>query len=241
VKTPSGDEKRNITPSAGSGKFPNLLEYVDSSSDNPGNTNVSNDDGEAERVVIEERFQIQFAVDSDFMKKFNTVRSLLSTKYPKGMTFETVFGEMMDEYLDRHSPEKRIERRKSKNRRNAGRKSKQSGAESAKKHAEKASRDDSGKETKKGRDACSGIRSRHIPASVRDEVYARDGGRCAFVGGNGRRCNSQWNLQIDHIVPYARGGDSSPGNLRLHCARHNRLAAEREYGKDYMKKFCRRE
>ncbi|MFO7915788.1 MAG: HNH endonuclease signature motif containing protein, partial [Candidatus Krumholzibacteriales bacterium] len=75
---------------------------------------------------------------------------------------------------------------------------------------------------------------RHIPQRIKDLVYKRDGGRCSFVSKNGRRCNSTWNLQYDHIIPYARGGDNSPENLRLLCARHNRLMAEREYGKAHI-------
>jgi len=77
-------------------------------------------------------------------------------------------------------------------------------------------------------------RSRYIPRKVRDLVYKRDGGRCSFTGRNGKRCVSRWNLQIDHIVPFGKGGDSSPENLRLLCAKHNRLMAEREYGKQLM-------
>ena len=69
----------------------------------------------------------------------------------------------------------------------------------------------------------------------------RDKGRCAFVGTNGRRCNKKDNLQIDHIVPYARGGANKIDNLRLLCEKHNLLEAEREYGRDHMKQFRRRE
>ncbi|UCF06333.1 MAG: HNH endonuclease, partial [bacterium] len=83
--------------------------------------------------------------------------------------------------------------------------------------------------------------SRHIPASVRDEVFARDGGRCTFVGPEGKRCGSRWNIQVDHIVPYGKGGDSSPENLRLLCAKHNNLEAGRAYGVNKIKKYRRRE
>ncbi|MBD3179440.1 MAG: DUF222 domain-containing protein [Candidatus Latescibacteria bacterium] len=79
-------------------------------------------------------------------------------------------------------------------------------------------------------------RTRHIPRNIKDKVYRRDGGRCSFVGKSGRRCSSRWNLQYDHIIPYAKGGDNSPDNLRLLCARHNRLMAEREYGSDKIKR-----
>lgn len=76
--------------------------------------------------------------------------------------------------------------------------------------------------------------SRHIPKAVRDEVFARDESRCTFVGSDGMRCNSTWNLQIDHIEPYAKGGDHKINNLRLLCGWHNRHEAERIYGRDFM-------
>jgi len=84
-------------------------------------------------------------------------------------------------------------------------------------------------------------RSRAIPAAVKDKVYKRDGGKCTFVGKNGKRCSSTWNIEIDHIVPFARGGDNSPGNLRLLCAKHNLMEAQRAYGEDFMKKYYKRE
>jgi 5-methylcytosine-specific restriction endonuclease McrA len=84
-------------------------------------------------------------------------------------------------------------------------------------------------------------RTRNIPTATRDKVFARDGGKCTFVGENGKRCDSTWNLEIDHIVPFARGGDNSPGNLRLLCAKHNLVEAERVYGRDFMKKYTKRE
>ncbi|MFO7914859.1 MAG: HNH endonuclease signature motif containing protein, partial [Candidatus Krumholzibacteriales bacterium] len=80
-------------------------------------------------------------------------------------------------------------------------------------------------------------RTRYIPRKVKDLVYRRDGGRCSFVSKNGRRCNSTWNLQYDHIVPFGKGGDNSPENLRLLCGRHNQLMAEKEYGAVHMKQF----
>jgi 5-methylcytosine-specific restriction endonuclease McrA len=90
-------------------------------------------------------------------------------------------------------------------------------------------------------DSGSDTRTRHIPRAVRDEVFIRDGGRCSWIGNDGKRCDSPWDLEIDHIIPYAKGGGNSPDNLRLLCARHNRLAAEWEFGKERMEKYHRRE
>ena len=71
---------------------------------------------------------------------------------------------------------------------------------------------------------------RHIPAATRDEVFRRDEGRCTYVGPTGVRCGTDHDLEVDHIQPYALGGASELGNLRLLCARHNRHRARRTFG-----------
>lgn len=71
--------------------------------------------------------------------------------------------------------------------------------------------------------------SRHIPAAIRRAVWARDGGRCAFAGTNGR-CTERGFLQFHHIVPYAAGGATTVENVQLRCAAHNAHEAERYFG-----------
>src|SRR5690606_35598038 len=48
--------------------------------------------------------------------------------------------------------------------------------------------------------------------------------------GSGRRCKSRHNLQIEHILPVARGGTNAPENLTVLCGQHNRLRAEEVFG-----------
>jgi hypothetical protein len=72
-------------------------------------------------------------------------------------------------------------------------------------------------------------RSRHIPAAVKRAVWARDGGRCAFVGATGR-CTETGFLEFHHLVPYAVGGETVAKNLELRCAAHNAYEAERYFG-----------
>jgi len=72
--------------------------------------------------------------------------------------------------------------------------------------------------------------SRYVPASVRDEVWRRDEGRCTFVGTDGHRCGSTYQLELHHIDPFAKGGPSTAPNLTLACAPHNRFLAEKDYG-----------
>jgi len=77
-----------------------------------------------------------------------------------------------------------------------------------------------------------------VPVAVRDEVTLRDGGQCTLVCDS-RRCAETKGLQIDHVRPFARGGDHSLENMRLLCPAHNRLMAERIYGREKMAAFQR--
>jgi hypothetical protein len=77
-------------------------------------------------------------------------------------------------------------------------------------------------------------RSRHIPAESAREVYLRDGGQCTFVSADGRRCAARRALEIDHAQPWAMGGESSPGNLRLRCRAHNQWHAQRQFGRAHI-------
>jgi 5-methylcytosine-specific restriction endonuclease McrA len=76
--------------------------------------------------------------------------------------------------------------------------------------------------------------SRYVPAAVRDEVWRRDGGQCAFIGSTGHRCISRHQLQLHHVHPFARGGLPLAGNLSLRCRAHNLHAAERDYGREHV-------
>ena len=103
-------------------------------------------------------------------------------------------------------------------------------------HADPERRDNNRKTRSPKRKADS-KHSRYISSAVKAKVWKRDGGRCAFVGSNGKRCNSNYNLQFDHYpVPYARGGPGTVDTLRLLCAKHNKYAAERVYGEAVAKK-----
>ncbi|MEM1415635.1 MAG: HNH endonuclease signature motif containing protein, partial [Myxococcota bacterium] len=80
----------------------------------------------------------------------------------------------------------------------------------------------------------SGRSSRRAPAAVVREVWARDGGRCTYVSPDGRRCGETACLELDHAVPWAKGGASTTANLRLRCRTHNQLAAEALFGRRFV-------
>jgi hypothetical protein len=72
--------------------------------------------------------------------------------------------------------------------------------------------------------------SRHIPADVKRAVHARDGGQCAYVAPDGRRCTSRSGLEYHHCQPHALGGPATVENLALWCRTHNVYEAERCFG-----------
>jgi hypothetical protein len=55
-----------------------------------------------------------------------------------------------------------------------------------------------------------------ISAMVREAILERDGHRCAYCG------TDKGPFQIDHVIPVARAGSCSPGNLAVACVPCNR-------------------
>ena len=81
-------------------------------------------------------------------------------------------------------------------------------------------------------------KSRSIPKSVLREVKERDGGRCQFCDPvSGRQCEARLNLEVEHLVPFAKGGTHDPSNLQLLCKNHNQLRAVQHFGADKMKAY----
>lgn len=79
-----------------------------------------------------------------------------------------------------------------------------------------------------------------VSNAARRSVLTRDGLQCSWVDNHGRRCPSRAWLEHDHRTPRGKGGDSEAENIRTLCRAHNRLAAEREYGRPKIDAAIRR-
>jgi hypothetical protein len=211
--------------------------------------------------LVQKRF-IQFLASERFMKKLEKAKALLSNK-TTGPSYEFVLEAALDEFLRDHDPEERKKRRDERDKKREERKPatgarNESGAGATRKNV--GSRVEGGNDSAGSGQADDPLfrrrigdlpasrvpandegASRRIPAATRDAVFARDKGRCTYVGSNGERCAATHHLQIDHVIPYARGGANAPGNLRLLCERHNKKEAERVLGTDAMRGFRARE
>jgi hypothetical protein len=89
----------------------------------------------------------------------------------------------------------------------------------------------------KPRDAKLAPESDRIPAHVRRAVWKRGGGRCQWPLDSGGICGSSERLELDHVIPRARGGPSTIANVRLLCRFHNDLSARRTYGDGCMDRY----
>jgi hypothetical protein len=75
-----------------------------------------------------------------------------------------------------------------------------------------------------------------VSRATRRAVFERDGERCTFTDAEGHRCPATTWLELDHVIPRARGGTSELGNLRVRCRAHNALYAEQTFGKEHVER-----
>ena len=179
-------------------------------------------------------FSVRMSVGPEFVAEFEEVKAALSHKFPNG-NFEAVMRECFRITLDQV-----------KRRRTGAACSRSSGRTSSSvtsKPVQSASTSASGGGAAPTNDGSTSDRkpafttkpSRYIPAPVRQAVWNRDEGRCAFVSKDGRRCNSKYQVEVHHIDPYALGGPATEENLSLRCRQHNRHEAEVAFGADFMR------
>ncbi len=70
---------------------------------------------------------------------------------------------------------------------------------------------------------------RSISKSKRYRIWKRDGGACV-------KCGSKKGLQVDHIVPVARGGSCEEENLRILCGGCNLREGVKSFGLEKMRR-----
>ena len=169
------------------------------------------------------RWDLKAVIDDECRRGLERLQGLLSHVDPH-LTMGQLMGRLVREGLDRHdparpprgrraAPAKGAEQTSAPKTRRPGRQAATAGATQPAPPAR----------TETSAAKAGGVTGRAIPAAVKREVWRRDRGRCRYVDRtSGRRCGSQHLLQIDHVVPYARGGPAEPNNLRLLCAAHHR-------------------
>jgi 5-methylcytosine-specific restriction endonuclease McrA len=147
---------------------------------------------------------MQFTIGRDAYEQFRRLQALLRREIPSGdpgLIFEQSMGLLLE----------KVERSR------LGR-----AAKPRKRAAIRSETDSSA--------AAAAFGSRHIPNEVKRAVWARDGGRCAYVSAGATHCAEKAYLEFHHLLPYARGGRATAENIALRCARHNQHEARLVFG-----------
>jgi hypothetical protein len=66
---------------------------------------------------------------------------------------------------------------------------------------------------------------------IKRAVWVRDGGRCAYVGPNGHRCNERRFVEFHHVDPRALRGEATVDQIELLCRRHNDYEGRLYFGR----------
>ena len=148
-----------------------------------------------------EVFNFCFAANREFKEKFERLAEVLGVENPL-LHMSEVMEQALDIALDKKDVKRKRERR--------------------------LKRVSKGNE--KSRPGKISQKSRYIPSEVRERVHERAGYQCEYRGPDGTRCRARTGLQIEHLRAFALDGSHDERNLRLHCAPHNRLTAERTFG-----------
>ena len=182
------------------------------------------------------RYELRFSVSRECQRKLDRARVLMSSKYPRGASLEETLEELLDGYLER-SERKSARAVAAVSSRVANRERSTPVAV-----AVTARGPESLPESEATSNSMPNERARstrHIPAAVRRQVIERDSGRCAYVSPEGMPCGCEWDVEVDHVVPFSLGGSHAPENLRLLCRAHNMLMAEQVFGESAMRRFAR--
>ena len=173
------------------------------------------------------RYRVQFTIGQESHDKLRRLQALLRREVPSGDA-GTLFERMLDVYLEKVERTK-LGKTRGKRRTTATPPARTDAATPvARLPVKPAGAADHSYEIRirPGADKP----SRHIPNAVKRVVWFRDGGQCAFVSADGRRCNERTFLELHHIQPYALDGGATAANIALRCRRHNQYEADVVFG-----------
>jgi len=176
------------------------------------------------------QYRISFTAAEELKEKLERARELLFGAFGPA-DIETVLGKVLDEFIERRSPEGKAARRVERQRRKEEAQGKRLIASADKmQEAAEAIYEALPAAEKDPR------RSRYISSALREKILERDGYQCTYVANDGTKCGCRHGLQIDHIEPFAFGGLTEPENLRAVCKAHNMLLARKIFGDDHIRR-----
>ena len=169
---------------------------------------------ESTRAVTDEHTEAKIVLPNEVIEKLEKLKMLLSHKNP-GMNLAGLINELADLGLKKYDPLLKQEKKKVKT--------------LPPPEAEMVQQLPQSKVIG---------HSRYNKRNTVREVWRRDQGQCSFIDSlTKRRCESKFQLEIHHQIPFAMGGQSTTENLKLFCKGHNKLMAIKDFGKSKMANF----
>jgi hypothetical protein len=155
-----------------------------------------------------ETFNFRFAADRGFKEKFERLAEVLGVENPL-LHMAEIMEKAVDIALDKKDVKRKLARR-------LGRKPRKM---------------DNSRQRPRPDEV-----SRYIPTRTRERVHERAGYQCEYRAPDGTRCRSRTGLEIEHLLPFALYRSHDEKHMRLYCGPHNRLAAEKVYGAEFIQK-----
>ena len=188
---------------------------------------------ERERALTPELSELRLVLSAEQMARLEEVRSLLGQK-AMGMSWAEVIGEMANLSISALKDKKFGKRRgnlTSQELRAVAEGASPTSSEVTTLKKERVKDGQAEAVAKPGFKPCQKAepKPRSISKGKRYRVWERDGGACL-------KCGSKESLQVDHIVPVARGGGCGEENLRLLCMGCNVREGVKEFGLDRMRR-----
>ncbi len=170
------------------------------------------------------KLKLVFELDEETEKLWNDVKGL-AAHHSAGES-EVVFKLLMKEWLKRNHPAREVKPRAKTKDIGRGEMPQEAGVDIGRKRHEPSRFCDQSKLFEPSEPRAQRVSRATrvpIPAPLRREVWQRDQSRCV-------NCKSRHTLEIDHVIPVARGGNNTPENLRLLCRSCNQFAAIQAFG-----------
>lgn len=180
---------------------------------------------EVVRPINELHAKVQITVSHDLLKKIERLKAVLSHSKPRASIADIVEAGV-DALLKQKDPLVREVKPRSKEDR-AAFGSIRNSPESISKPAASSAVAKTGRVEKK---------TPALSPAARNFIFRRAEGKCEYVDPKtGTRCQSAHFLEVEHVIPRARGGTNEISNLIAFCRTHNRLAAERAFGEAHVR------
>lgn len=165
------------------------------------------------RPLTEELSEVRFTATQELLDKLEDIRGLLAHSHPQ-ITLGELIGVLATEYRERHHPEERAQRAQARH----NKKSENKKSETVESPTAPRAEDP---ETEK----------RNPSRPLVHALTLKTGYVCSYVDPVTRKpCLSSYALEIDHRLPWSKGGKTELRNARYLCRNHHRRISFLEFG-----------